>query len=210
MSLPSRYFRAGVSLLIEEDWHSLYDVARDLLMEQGECAYLTGDFEQAERSYEDVLARAQTPADRGRIYGLMIEFDIHQGRIDRALETGIKALKVLGVRLSPHPGRAAVLREMVMARLRLRNKKIGDLIHLPAMTAVEPRVAMNILMSLFGVAYSLSQEMTALVVSRMMNLTLRYGNADVSAYAYGIYGLIRAEPWGRFHPDTTWRSWGWK
>ena len=185
-----RYFTAGVSLLVETDWHSLYDVARDLLMEQGECAYLTGDFVQAERSYEGVLARAQTPADRGRIYGLMIELDIHKGRIDLALETGIKALNVLGVRLSPSPGRAAVLREMVMARLRLRNKKIGDLIHLPDMTAAEPRVAMNILMSLFGVAYSLSQEMTALVVSRMMNLTLRYGNADVSAYAYGIYGLI--------------------
>ncbi len=185
-----QYCTAGLSLLREEDWTNLYDVARDLLMEQGECAYLTGSFELAEHSYDLALTRARTAADRGRIYGLMIDLFIHQGRIDLALETGIKGLNVLGVRLAPHPGRLTVLREMAMVRLRLRNRRIGDLIHLPEMTAEEPRVAMNILMSLFGVAYSLSQEMTALVVARMMNLTLRYGNTDVSAYAYGIYGLI--------------------
>ena len=58
------------------------------------------------------------------------------------------------------------------------------------MTAERPRLAMNLLMRLFGIAYSESEEFSALVVSKMLNLTLRYGNTDVSSYAYGIYGLL--------------------
>jgi predicted ATPase/serine phosphatase RsbU (regulator of sigma subunit) len=197
-----RYFAAGHELSVPADIPDLYGVVRDLLMERGECEYLTGAFPDAEETFDGALALARTPAEKGRIYGLKIELYIHRSRLEKALETGVTALRVLGAPIPVKPTKLTVLAEMARVRWNLGRRRIEDLDALPDMLEDEPRVAMSILMSLFGIAYSLSQEFSGLVISRMMNLTLRYGNADVSAYAYALYGLLlsagfRMYPTGR-------------
>ena len=185
-----RYFAAGYACAAPEDAAALYETLRDLLMYKGECEYLTGAFAAAEASFDTALGMVKTPAEQGRVYGLKIELFIHRSQIDRALDTALTALNVLGVRLPVNPGKLAVVREMLVVRSRVGRRKVPDLIDLPPMRSEEPRVAMNILMSLFSIAYSLSEEFSGLVISRMMNLTLRHGNADVSAYTYELYGLL--------------------
>ena len=62
----------------------------------------------------------------------------------------------------------------------------------------EPRIALGILISLMNIAYSESPEFSGYVVGTMMNLTLRYGNSDESAYAYAIYGLFVGAGFGDY------------
>jgi predicted ATPase/serine phosphatase RsbU (regulator of sigma subunit) len=185
-----KFFEAGCNCATPDDAISHRETLRDLRIHKGECEYLTGAFIDAERSFNTALSLALTPAEQGRIYGLKVELFIHQSKFDRALETALRALRLLDVPLPENPGRLSVLGQMLLARWRLGRLRIADLIDLPPMTREEPRIAMNILMSLFGIAYSLSQEMSAVVITRMMNLTLQYGNADISAYTYGLYGLL--------------------
>ncbi|MGA9119264.1 MAG: SpoIIE family protein phosphatase [Bacteroidota bacterium] len=185
-----KYVSQGIDLMRDEDWTSDHDLCSDLLLERGECEYLLGHFTEADRIFDECLRRFSEPVERTRTYSLKIDLYSHTSDIDRALDTGIIALGELGVRLTRRPSRVALLGEMVKARLRIRNRKIEDLIDLPGMKAEKPRLAINLLMRLFGIAYSESEEFSALVVSKMLNLTLRYGNADVSAYSYGIYGLL--------------------
>jgi predicted ATPase/serine phosphatase RsbU (regulator of sigma subunit)/tRNA A-37 threonylcarbamoyl transferase component Bud32 len=184
------FFAAGCELVAPDDNTALDQTVCDLLMHRGECEYLTGDFPGAERSFDVALQHVKSAAERGRIHGLKVELYIHQSQIDRALATALEALRLLGVPLPVKPGKATVLLQMLFARWRLGRIRIADLVDLPLMTREEPRVAMNILMSLFSIAYSLSKEFSAVVISRMMNLTLQHGNADISAYTYGLYGLL--------------------
>ncbi len=185
-----KYVTQGMALLREEDWTTDYDLCRDLRLEEGECLYLLGRFAEAEHAFDECLSRFTRVADRARVYSLKIDQYSHISDLDNALNTGIEALRELGVRLSRRPSRLSLFKEMAVARLRVRARTIEDLINLPPMTAEKPRLAINLLMRLFGIAYSESEEFSGLVVSKMLNLTLRYGNADVSAYAYGIYGLL--------------------
>ncbi len=184
------YVTQGLALIREDDWTTEYDLCRDLTLEHGECLYLLGRFGEAETVFDECLKRFSSIADRARVFSLKIDQDSHTGNIDKALSTGVEALRELGVRISRHPSRLTLLWEMVIARLRVRTRTIDDLLDLPAMTEERPRLAITLLMRLFGIAYSESEEFSALVVSKMLNLTLRFGNADVSSYAYGIYGLL--------------------
>jgi predicted ATPase/serine phosphatase RsbU (regulator of sigma subunit)/tRNA A-37 threonylcarbamoyl transferase component Bud32 len=184
------FFMAGYDCAGPEDSEPLCETIRDLLTHKGECEWLTGAFAPAEVSFDAALQLVKSPTEQCRIHGLKVELFIHQSELDRALETALEALKLLGVPLPVKPGKLAVLGQMLLARWRLGRIRIADLIDLPTMTREEPRIAMNILMSLFGIAYSLSEEFSALVITRMMNLTLQYGNADISAYTYGLYGLL--------------------
>ena len=193
-----KYVEQGVALLRNEDWGSRYHLCRDLTLEKGECLYLLGRFDEAEKLFDDCLVRFPDVADRVRVYGLKIDQASHVGDIEKALTTAIAALAELRVRIARRPSRLTLLKEMVLARIRLRARPIDELIHLPPMTAERPRLAINLLMRVFGIAYSESQEFSALVVSKMLNLTLRYGNADVSAYAYGIYGLLLRAGFGAY------------
>lgn len=185
-----RFLSAGHACVMPGDSAELYETLRDLLMEKGECEYLTGAFDAADKSFDKALTIVKSPAEKGRIYGLKIQLFIHCGQLDLAFENAISALKVLRVPFPRDPGKLTVFRTMLVARWRAGRRKIADLIDLPLMESDEPRVAMNILMSLFAIAYSRSQEFGGLVISTMMNLTLRHGNADVSAYTYGLYGLL--------------------
>jgi predicted ATPase/serine phosphatase RsbU (regulator of sigma subunit) len=193
-----KYVLQATELMREEDWEREHSVCREVLLERGECEYLVGHFMEADAVFDASLERFSDPAERSRVYGLKIDLYSHTSELDRALDTGIRALAELGVRLRRTPSRVAVVGEMVKARFRLRNRKIEELINLPPMKAERPRLAINLLMRLFGIAYSESEEFSALVVSRMLNLTLQYGNADVSAYSYGIYGLLLRAGFGAY------------
>jgi len=184
------YFTAADELRSERDLPALYESTRDILTGKGECEYLTGAFDEAERTFDRALALVRTPAEQGRIRGQQVELFIHRSQLEKALATALEALRILGSPMPPNPGRLSVMLEMLKVRWNLGRRRIPDLIHLPEMRSEEPRVAMNILMSLFGIAYSRGQEFGGLVISRMMNLTLRHGNADVSSYAYALYGLL--------------------
>lgn len=192
------FFAAGCECARPEDVATLYETLRDLLTHRGECEWQTGAFAAAEVSFDAALKLVKTQAEEGRIYGLKVELFIHQGQHDRALECALHALRLLGVPLPVNPGKLTVLGQMLLARWRLGGMKIADLIDLHPMTSEEPRIAMNILMSLFGIAYSLSVELSALVITRMMNLTLQHGNADISAYTYGLYGLLVRSGFGAY------------
>ena len=97
------YATQGIALLRDEDWVTEYTLCRDLKLEEGECLYLLGRFGEAEQVFDGCLIRFSHVADRARVHSLKIDQYSHISDIDKALNTGIEALRELGVRLSRRP-----------------------------------------------------------------------------------------------------------
>ena len=72
----------------------------------------------------------------------------------------------------------------------LKSKEPKDLLHLPSMTDPEKLAAMKILGNVFSAAFQAVPAMFPLIVCRQVSLSIQYGNAPTSAFAYATYGLI--------------------
>ena len=64
------YLTAGMDVLEDSEWGSQYELMFSLRLERAECAFLTGDFDQAERLIAQLLQRGASKVDLAAVYRL--------------------------------------------------------------------------------------------------------------------------------------------
>ncbi len=193
---------AGLELLPIDPWRSEYDVTSELHLKRLECEYLCGHFDEAERLFDECLANVRSQREKADLYNIKIILYTHQGRYRDSVALGREALKMFGVHIPARPGKTSILKEYVRSRgLRILRKREGmrsvqDLFHLPDMIDADQLAAMSILNNMPAPSYYLDKNMFALVNLKMVNISLRYGNTDVSSFAYATYGMILSGVFG--------------
>lgn len=195
---------AGIELLADDSWHVQYEMTSSLYLKRLECEYLCGNFDTAERLFDVCLKNVRLPQEKANIYNIKIILYTHQGKYKDSVELGREALKMFGVKIPARPGRASILLEYVKSRwLRFRKRlegrrAVGDLFNLPDMSDPDQLAVMSILNNLPAPSYYLNKDMFALVNLKMVNISLRHGNTDVSSFAYATYGMILSGVFGDF------------
>jgi predicted ATPase/serine phosphatase RsbU (regulator of sigma subunit) len=185
-----KYLTVGIELLSESDWQSQFDLCLALYETAAEASYLCGDFEQMEQLAEKVLHHATALLDRVKVYEIKIQAYMAQARGMEAVRTGVQVLRLLGIELNENPQLADIQQAIAQTETMLAGREIADLFHLPAMTEPEKLAAMQILSGLSSATYISAPQMYPLTVCERVKLSLQYGNAPWSAFAYATYGLI--------------------
>ncbi|MEG4634887.1 GAF domain-containing protein, partial [Microcoleus sp. AR_TQ3_B6] len=72
----------------------------------------------------------------------------------------------------------------------LNGKRIEDLVDLPQMSDPYKLAAMRLLSSIFAATYLAAPALLPLTVCKQVDLSVQYGNASVSPFAYANYGLL--------------------
>ena len=182
------YLSTGLAAL--ESWQNRYSLALALHEEAAEAAYLNGDFELMSQWLADILHNAKTLLDTVKAHEIQIQAHIAQDRPVEAVNTALQILGQLGVKLPPKPKQYAVSLALWQTQLTLTGKRIDALLDLPPMTEPTQLAAMRILASVISPASFYSPQLFVLISLKALNLSLKYGNLDLSAYAYGTYGQI--------------------
>ncbi|MBV8584851.1 MAG: GAF domain-containing protein, partial [Verrucomicrobia bacterium] len=99
-------------------------------------------------------------------------------------ETALEYLRETGVDWSLHPTNEEVQREYQRIWQQLGNRPIEALVDLPSMTDPLRRATLDLLAVTEGPAFFHDQNLRSLIVTRMVNLSLEYGNSDGSCVAY--------------------------
>ncbi len=185
-----RYLIVGIELLEVNAWHSQYALALALHEEAAEAAYLSGDFEQMEQLADTVLQQALTLLDKVKVYDVKIQAAVAQGNPKEAIKIGLVVLNLLGVSLPENPSQLEIQRGLKETASLWAGQKIEDLINLPEMTSPESLAALFILSSITGAAFIAASELFLLIVLAQVNLSIKYNNAILSAFAYVCYGII--------------------
>jgi len=185
-----RYLTVGLELLAADSWLHQYDLTLALHEEASEAAYLCGDLIAMEQLTDTVLQQARTLLDKVKVYEVKIQACIAQSEELRAVNTALAVLKAFGVEFPDVPCQLDVQLALEETTSNLVGKRIEDLIDLPTIKEPEKLAAMRILSQIFSACYKTAPELFLLIVLKQVNLSIKYGNASFSAYAYASYGII--------------------
>ncbi|WP_204105407.1 MULTISPECIES: AAA family ATPase, partial [Spirulina sp. CCY15215] len=184
------YLKIGLEVLPPQSWQNQYDLTLKLHIEAVETAYICGEFAVMEEWTALVLEKAKCILDRVKVYETRILSYIAKSQPKQAVETALEILKLLGVKLPQKPHKLHLLLALGQINLALINKQPKDLLDLPPMKEPTKLAALRILASVLSAAYFVNTELFGLIALKQVSLSLKYGNAPLSAYAYCNYGLI--------------------
>ncbi|WDD36224.1 AAA family ATPase (plasmid) [Nostoc sp. UHCC 0926] len=189
-SMAKKYLATARVWLAASSWQTNYDLTLDLYIETTEVAYLCGDFEQVEYWVAIVVQSAKTVLDIVKVYEIKIQTDMAQSQPLKAIDTALQVLQQLGITFLETPSKSYIQLEIDTITPLLGEKPIGDLSLLPEMTDPDKLAAMRILSSIMIAAQIAAPDLMPLLASKQVNLSIQYGNAFTSAFAYANFGLI--------------------
>ncbi|RFU46655.1 AAA family ATPase [Paraburkholderia sp. DHOC27] len=184
------YLSAGRAILPEDCWQRCSALTFALELHRAECEFLTGALAQAEERLSILSTHARRLVDLAAVAQLREELYTTLGRSDRAIEVCLDYLQRVGVHWSANPTTEEVNQEYAQLWQQLSHRAIQDLIDLPLMTDPEWRATMDVLTAVVSPALFTNANLLCLVVCRMANLSLQYGNCDGSCFAYAWLGMI--------------------
>jgi predicted ATPase/anti-anti-sigma regulatory factor/tRNA A-37 threonylcarbamoyl transferase component Bud32 len=194
------YLESGMTLLADAAWDLDYDLAFGLHAERAECEYLSGRFDQAERLFEVLLARARSTRELLQIHELRVLLYCMQGHPGKSLDAGRAALALLDVAVPSKPEelQAALGAEFAAVQVNLAGREILSLRHAPPLANADVESSMRLLVGMCPAAYFTDAMLLAWLGVKQVNLSLIHGHCNLSAYAFMLYGLVSAGVLGRY------------
>ncbi|MEG4585823.1 AAA family ATPase [Microcoleus sp. MOSTC5] len=189
-SAAVEYLKVGRALLTENSWENQYELTLALSTKAAEAAYLSGDFEQMEKLASVVDNCAKTLLGKVKVYEVQIQAYIAQNKLLEAVNTTLQVLKLLGVEFPSKVNPSDIEQALGETASILNGKRIEDLIDLPQMSDPYKLAAIRLLSIIFAPAYIAAPELVPLTVCKQVDLSVQYGNASVSPFAYANYGLL--------------------
>ena len=186
-----KYLSAGIDLLGQNAWEDNYPLTLNFFIETADVSFLMGDFERMNSMVKVSLDHASALLDRIKIYEIIIQSYIAQGRLPEAVSTAIEILSQLGVRISKKPSRIYVMFNVLRVQAMLRRMTIDDLKVLPEMTDPYCIAAMRILLSAASSAYRNNILMATNIALKMIQLSVRFGNSPYSPFGYSLYAIVK-------------------
>ncbi len=185
-----QYFQTGLDLLPTNSWQTSYDLTLALYNATAEAAYLNGSFKQVEQLSQCVIDQAQNLLDRVKIYDIQIQACVAQSELLGAIQIGLQFLEQLGVDLPGQPSPEDVQHALSHIAAKLADRPIEALIDLPTLSDPTVLAAMQLLTSMCAAAFLAVPPLFLLVVLKMVELLVDYGNMTLAPFAYAAYGLI--------------------
>ncbi|MEM7181766.1 MAG: ATP-binding sensor histidine kinase [Spirochaetota bacterium] len=159
-------------------------------LEAAETAYLSGSFENTTILLKSILNKDITLIGRAKAYRIKILALIAQHDSLGAIEAALEILDFLGIELTVYPSQEEIGQELEKTIKLLSQVSTADLLDLPLMDEQEKTIAMEIMESIYSASYQVSPSLFPLLIFKMIDLSLRFGNERTSALAYSCYGLI--------------------
>ncbi|MBU1568138.1 MAG: AAA family ATPase [Proteobacteria bacterium] len=169
-------------------WRDHHDSAMELFKGRAECEFLEGSKDEAEECIQQAVAHAESALEQAGALTLRIVQYTLLARYGEAIAAGRLALEALGISLPVDGYEEARNAEIALVRQALESRTISSLVGLPPMSDPEMLMASKILITLGPPCYRSHQRLWAVLVPKVVNLTLRYGNIDEVGYSHTAFG----------------------
>jgi len=193
-----KYLQAGRGLLTDETWNRNYDLVFSIEYLSAACELLTADMAAAENRLAMLAERAKNAHDIALVTRLRLTLYDLLGRSDRGVEVFIEYQKGRGKDWSPHPTDEEVSREYDQIRSLAETRKIEELVDLPLVTNPDVLDVLDIFTEVDMSAMFTDENLHALVLCRMVSLSLEHGNSDASCFAYVTLAMLAGPHFGNY------------
>ncbi|WP_019155636.1 AAA family ATPase [Robertmurraya massiliosenegalensis] len=192
------YFLKGRDLLKTGHWEESYPLSYEIFAGLGECAYLNGDFDLAEMTFESLLKNAKTNKEKMSVHNLKLMMYTHLSKFKEAVDTGTAGLKLFGWKLDRPIGKFTILKELLLIQCLMFRKKPEDFLQLSPMKSEDNRLIMESFINMNGPSYDVNQNLATYLMLRAVRFTLKHGDTEMTALVYNNYGLILSAGFGKF------------
>ncbi|MEM8614770.1 MAG: AAA family ATPase, partial [Cyanobacteria bacterium P01_H01_bin.105] len=184
------YCCSGIDLLGCDRWCDSLELTLELYNVAIGAACLNSDYPAMEQWSNEIWNHAPTLLDKIPAYEAKIQAEIAQNQLREAVQTGLDVLEKLGVHLPNQPTVHDIEQGFATTAIQLQGKHPEDLLTLTEMAGAEQLATLKILAGIWGAAFAIAPPLMPLIVLEMVNLSVRHGNAPVSAFAYVLYGVL--------------------
>ena len=185
-----KYLHTGRSLLSEEAWGRNYGLTFAIESLIAECELLIAEMSAAESRLTMLAQRATIRHDFALVTRLQVTLYTTLDRSDRAIEVFLDYLRRNGTDWSPHPTRDAVTEEYNRICSLLGDRRIEDLVDLPPLDDPDVLDMLDVFTEIVHPAMFFDENLSTLVVLRMVGLCLEHGNCDASCFGYIWFGMF--------------------
>ncbi|MEH2354671.1 trifunctional serine/threonine-protein kinase/ATP-binding protein/sensor histidine kinase [Nostoc sp.] len=189
-SAAIHYFYSGMQLLTINSWEIAYELTRSLYEEAAEAAFLNNEFEQMESLIQVVIEQTTTLLDRVKVYEVQLQAYQVRNQSFKALATGRELLAQLGVTLPESVTPPDIQQYVVNTLSTLAARSIEGLVDLPLMDDTKALVALRIMASIAPAIHQTAPYLFPIIGCEEVNLSLKYGNAPLSAPGYADFGIV--------------------
>ena len=185
-----KYLHAGRSLLSEEHWERNYVLIFSIESLIAECELHTADMIAAEGRLTMLALRARSRHDFAVATRLQVTLYTTSDRSDRAIEVFLDYLRRNGTDWSRHPARDDVIQEYNRIWSLVGNRQIEDFVDLPLIDDPDVLDMLDVFTEIVHPAMFFDENLSTLVVCRMVSLCLEYGNCDAACFGYVWLGMF--------------------
>ncbi|MCG8411512.1 MAG: AAA family ATPase [Bacteroidales bacterium] len=190
------YLLFAINLLQDFSWDEANDLKFDVWIETAEISYLTGNLEKTNILINEIILNVDSLIKRTKAYIIRIQAYKAMNNMKKAVEIGLDTLKEYGVSI---PIGYSPIKSFINKIALIKLKPNKSLIHKKQMTNEKVLAVMEIIAGIIPAAYLCSSGIFAHLVIKKIKLSLKYGNAPSSAYAYVAYGFLLAHKYGKIN-----------
>ncbi|WP_174713796.1 ATP-binding sensor histidine kinase [Nostoc sp. TCL240-02] len=184
------YLKSGMQLLTINSWEIAYELTRSLYEEAAEATFLNNEFEQMESLIQVVMEKTTTLLDRVKVYEVQLQADQVRNQSFKAIAIGRELLAQLGVTLPESVTPPDIQQSVVNTLSTLAGRSIAGLVNLPLMNDPKALVALRIMASIAPAIHQVAPYLFPIIACEEVNLSLKYGNAPLSAPGYADFGIV--------------------
>jgi predicted ATPase len=152
--------------------------------------YLGSNLERAEATFELALAAAKTTVQEVEVHRTRLILYQHMQRYSEAIALGLRALRLLGVRLPERPSPVRLAASLTSLLARARRADVDALARMPDRADEREHAVLDLLILLWTPTFWTNQRLNALIVVKLMKMTLRLGNTPQAPMAYVCFGIL--------------------
>ncbi len=184
------YLNAGRSILSETTWDHNYELIFSTEFVTAECEVLTAELISAENRLAMLAQRAATRHDYAIVTRLRLTLYTTLDQSDRGVEVFLEFLRRSGTDWRPHPTREEVMTEYDRIWSQVGSRQIEELVDLPLATDPDVLDTLDVFTEIVTPALFYDENLSSLVVCRMVNLSLEHGNCDGSTFGYVWFAMF--------------------
>ena len=180
--------------MADDCWERRPQLILALELHRAECEFLTGALATAEARLTMLSVRAANAIDQATVACLRVDLYTTLDRSDRAVDVCLAYLRHLGIELvaaSTERTSATRIRAYLVTARKPHDSQ--EFVDLPLMSDALSLATQDVLTKVVPPALFTDRNLLSLVICRMVNLSLEYGNSDGSCFAYVFLGMI-ADP----------------
>jgi PAS domain S-box-containing protein len=185
-----KYLHAGRILLGEEAWGLNYDLTFSIESLTAECELLTAEMVSAENRLTLLSQRATSRHDFAVVTRLQVTLYTTLDRSGRAIEVFLDYLRRNGTDWSQHPTRDDVTHEYNRIWALLGDRQIEDLVALPLLRDPDILDMLDVFTEIVHPAMFFDENLSTLVVYRMVTLSLEHGICDAACFGFVWFGMF--------------------